>query len=478
MADSSPLLTVPIEVWDRILFWMSLSPLDVANFAKASTHCHFLAFGPVGDRNEYNVLQHGALIGPRVVEKEVEYSADYFKYIGMDLDFPIDYVLLAFLRMADRQQAVCCFEQALDGGEDDQRFEGDSLIYCLENTKLEPRTKKLLRQLAERFRPSDFQGKGRKLIHVFGAFSGVTYCDKPSRKWVSAALRCAMVGNQPETAKWLLASGMYVNTTYPISIAFKYDNYECFEVGMDWLCSKSPRRMQTYDLFERFYHRVGSQATHRYNMRLFQEVANGTLPLPDNPSDLDRVGICARKLIVSDEKPAELMALILSSRRTSLLLEAVTKHSRYEQECSESLKVLELAIDAGYAKFDFGRLSKLFDSATRWGQTSILPKLIFQVELDFGTSLSKRKKTWLQYAKWFGDRILIPLCEDHDWTALRREVEDLAEDSGFGMEMLSVCYQEVSRQVSTNRDICGTDCGLTAVRQIVAAFTPWLFNGE
>jgi hypothetical protein len=59
--DPSPLLAIPLEVWDRILFWMSLLPADVANFAKSSVLCHFLAFGPVGDRNEYNVLQHRAL---------------------------------------------------------------------------------------------------------------------------------------------------------------------------------------------------------------------------------------------------------------------------------------------------------------------------------------------------------------------------------------------------------------------------------
>ena len=57
----SLLLALPLEVWDRILFWMSLLPIDVANFAKASTRCHFLAFGPVGDRNEHNVSQHQVL---------------------------------------------------------------------------------------------------------------------------------------------------------------------------------------------------------------------------------------------------------------------------------------------------------------------------------------------------------------------------------------------------------------------------------
>lgn len=58
---SSPLLDLPPEIWDRILFWMSLLPIDVANFAKASVRCHFLTFGPVGDRNHHNLVQHRAL---------------------------------------------------------------------------------------------------------------------------------------------------------------------------------------------------------------------------------------------------------------------------------------------------------------------------------------------------------------------------------------------------------------------------------
>jgi hypothetical protein len=63
-AEPSPLLNLPLEVWDIVLFWSGLSAADVGNFQKAGRATYRLVHSDtVGDQYEFNLTQHLALTG-------------------------------------------------------------------------------------------------------------------------------------------------------------------------------------------------------------------------------------------------------------------------------------------------------------------------------------------------------------------------------------------------------------------------------
>jgi hypothetical protein len=474
----SLLLELPVEVWDRILFWMSLSPLDVANFAKASRHCHFLAFGPVNDRNEYNVLQHGALLGPLISDFHLEGNDSYFTYLEEGGE--VDRILLAVLRMADQGEAAAHFELMMCGLADVNpvTFSGETLFSVIEDDPLEARTRKLLRQVAEEFEPADFQEEGKHTIHEFGALSGIVYGDGPQPKErKTRAAKYAAIGGQCELLKRLLEDGatFHSNMIYQV---VRRDHFDCFEMLIDHVTSGDTNHIHTTCIFEQvhFGYYKGFEdemgPAHPYHLRVFQEVAKGSLPLHPSGSRLVMNGGIIRKIILKDEHPEVLLRICIDSGPLTRLLASVYSFDS-DASSRETLTIVEMLMGIRTARVNFSFLSKAIDAAAKAGRVKLMVDLILKTGW-VDPNLSKIYKS--HYPKWYANRILLPLCVWRDWDALRREVGDFAEEANG--QSLAQCFRSLTDSTNNLAAVVSDDRGLTAVRQVVAAFTPWLFGGE
>jgi hypothetical protein len=474
---SAILLELPVEVWDRILFWMSLLPADVANFAKASVLCHFLVFGPVGDRNEHNVLQHGALLGARIADQDSFHFAwdvevVYQPYIQDSDD--VDRALLAVLRMNDRRLATRTLETALaldPPDEEEVAFDSDgeqidfsdecTFHSLLEGGQFTPRTRGLLCRVAAEFGPADFSGEGARLIRHIGALADVVYPGLPD-EWIVEVAQFAAIGGHPQTLAQLLTlreprqlADMEIIATRVLRAAVRVASLECFEVALahitsvNWGYGYGAYVWSFQGLMKGLIDSPSTSCLPYYSL-LFRAVSEGKIPSPPDGT-IQKYGelLCWPFLSRRDEA-AELMSEVakMPGIQQEFCLSLQGQLIRYGLRYVSVLYIVERAIGAG-VPLPFS----LLDLAAKVASPKyprILEKIVFRSKVSEGG------------VDWLALHVLIPLCRNRDWAGLQREIEELAEDCP--QETIKLCFQALSRRLGGSRENL----------ELVAVFSPWI----
>lgn len=425
----SLLLTLPLEVWDRILFWMSLLPIDVANFAKASRLCHELTFGPVGDRNKYNVAQHRAL-GP----------------LGR-LRTP-DEVLIRILRI-NRSAAKKEF---------DRQYAGKFYRQILYSYSAVPVSRRLLVR-AIRWLDKEPLGNFR-LLNGLKAFCHFPLDVEGSFASWTHILEGAAAGNNVKVLSILFDVWERVPIRaliHSISTAARSHNYEAFSLLMGaYVKSGTSTTIPLKDL-KSFLTNADS---------LSFEMAKKFLLYLNKSSEKYRFKeeillLLLSRLCVQDQEILKYALLILeatSSDLSVLFWNTVTKVRKWERRKQLYHCVIELGLVFRYDSF-----KRAMEFAENYGCNGLLFDLIFRAELSVG-------EKWK--AVWCASEIRSGAITDPE--NLPRLLDGLLEGGGCGSSCSDfdlAVFGEVMNRLYGGQHRADPE----SVRPILDAFRPYIY---